>query len=785
VRPIELLAPAGSPEALDAAVAEGADAVYLGLKSFNARMRSANFTYSQFEGALRALHSMGRRLYVTVNTVFEQREADRMYQLLRYLAALGPDGLIVQDFGVAAMVRDCFPSLKLHASTQMNIAGARGANALSRYGFSRVVLARELSLDELRDCRAGTTMELEVFVHGALCVSASGICLFSSYLGGKSANRGSCTQACRRYYQRDSGGGYYFSPHDLQLVRQIPRLAEIGINALKIEGRMKSADYVGTVVSAYRLVLDALAEGSGEGRISAALDAAEAILRNDFARSKTEFYAVRGSAAAGQTTADQADLSLTGPPLTDQSLTGRPAPDQTTANQTTTGRPPADTHKAGAPDWLNPSQDGGTGIPLGALVKVRGSGAERQGLIASGPVMPRPGDSVRFHSADDRDRRSHKIGAVENNGPAGRDQAAGPSRQPDGLWISIPEGFNPGDAVYLIQTRAMSKRYPPVISGRLRHREPGRDRAPEKAVALSRGRSAAEGLLFPAGFYAAVSRADDLYILQASRPIRVILTLTRRNVEKLLGKEPLPFNKGEIVLGLDPYFPQADEQELGDMVDALLHQGYRQFMVNNPGHFSYFRGAADNPGGRRRDSRPLGLIAGPYLYTFNRWAASFVAAQGADYLVCPLENNRQNLEKTIDLPNRSRVFITIFTWPALFRIRENLERTYAFTRFSDSRGEEFRLAAGEGGSRVYPDRPFSLVDKVPFLREAGFNRFILDLSGGPGGKSGPVIKKNHYRDLMKSAQNAVPLPDISRFNWKDGFYQEDQEKTPAHSVGRP
>ena len=201
MKKIELLAPAGSSEALDAAVSEGADAVYLGLKTFNARMRTANFAYSQFEASVKMLHKKDRKLYVTVNTVFEQREADRMYQLLKYLAGVGPDGIIVQDLGVAKMARECFPSLKLHASTQMNIAAAKGANLLSKYGFSRVVLARELDLAEIRDVRANTSVELEVFVHGALCVSGSGICLFSSYLGGKSANRGMCTQARRRRYR--------------------------------------------------------------------------------------------------------------------------------------------------------------------------------------------------------------------------------------------------------------------------------------------------------------------------------------------------------------------------------------------------------------------------------------------------------------------------------------------------------------------------------------------------------------------------------------------------------
>jgi putative protease len=720
---VELLAPAGSPETLDAAAAEGADAVYLGLKSFNARMRSANFSYSQFEAALKGLHAMGRKLYVTVNTVFEQREADRMYQLLKYLAALGPDGLIVQDFGVASMVRDCFPSLKLHASTQMNIAGARGANALSRYGFSRAVLARELSLEELRDCRANTNLELEVFVHGALCVSVSGICLFSSYLGGKSANRGMCTQACRRYYHRENEGGYYFSPNDLQLIRRVPELAAAGVNSFKIEGRMKSAEYVGTVVSAYRLVLDALASEAGEAELGRTIEEAAAILRNDFARSKTEFH-------------------FTG------SLNGEGAP---------------------APSWFNPSQDGGTGIPLGAILKVKGSGAERRGLLPPLSLKPRPGDSVRLHSADDSSRKSHKISAAEES-------------EEGGIWISIPGEFGPGDRAYLIQTKSMSKRYPPVITGPVSRRAPGRDAAPEKTLGSQTKKNAGTGLLFPEGLYVAVPRISDLYMLQSSRPIRVLLDLNRRNAAALLGegkqkKEALPFNKGEIILNLDPFFPQGDEEFLGEALGALLEEGYRQYMANNPGHFSYFRGVMDKnaaPGGGKGNGRPgtksLGLIAGPYLYTFNRWSASFVSSMGAGYLVSPLENNRQNLERTIDPSYRQRVFITVFAWPALFRIRAGLGGLYDFGPFSDSQDEEFRLAAGEEGSSVYPRQPFSIVDKLPFLREAGFSRFILDLRGGLG-NSGSSLKKNQYRDLMKAAQNALPLAGASRFNWKDGFYE--------------
>jgi putative protease len=736
----ELLAPAGSPEALDAAAAGGADAVYLGLKSFNARLRSANFAYSQFEAALRALHRAGRKVYVAVNTVFEQREADRMYQLLKYLAAVGPDGVIVQDFGVIRMAAACFPALKLHASTQMNVSSSAAVNLLSKHGVSRVVLSRELSLNEVQDIRGRTNSELEVFVHGALCVSESGLCLFSSYLGGKSANRGMCTQACRRYYHRGAEGGYYFSPGDLQLIRRLPELAEAGINAFKIEGRMKSAEYVGTVVSAYRLVLDALASGPGEEELGKKIEEAAVILRNDFARSKTEFY-FAPTGAQGE----------------------NPAP---------------------APGWLNPSRDGGTGIPLGALLKVKGSGAGRRGLLPAGSFVLRPGDSLRFHSADDSERQSHKLAAVEG-------QEGG-----DGTWVSVPDGFGPGDRVYLIQTKSMSKRYPPLISGPASRRAPGRDLAPETARNPWNKKNAGPGLLFPEGLYVAVPRLEDLYMLQSSRPIRVLLNLTRRNAAKLLGKdgqkkEPLPFNKGEIILRLDPYFPQGDEVFMREAVGALLEEGYRQFMVNNPGHFSCFRNTADNTAaggadrktedrkagaagrGGGRGAESLGIIAGPYLYTFNRWALSFVSSLGAGYLVSPLENNRQNLEKTIDPPYRRRVFITIFAWPPLFRIRAGLGGLYNFGPFSDSQDEEFQLAAGEEGTLVYPRRPFSIVDKVPFLREAGFSRFILDLCGSLGAASGHSLKKVQYRNIMKSAQDAVPMAGASRFNWKDGFYKQE------------
>ncbi|MDR2313375.1 MAG: U32 family peptidase [Spirochaetaceae bacterium] len=750
---IELLAPAGSQEALDAAIAEGADSVYLGLKAFNARMRSANFAYSQFEGALRSLHRMGRKVYVTVNTVFEQREADRVYQLLKYLSAVGPDGIIVQDFGVLMMARD-FPGLRLHASTQMNIASARGANALSKYGVSRVVLARELSLEEIRGIRENTNMELEVFVHGALCASASGLCLFSSYLGGKSANRGLCTQACRRLYRTGEGedrpalqdlalqdaafrdavprraaagnggarnGAYYFSPNDLSLIARVPDLVEAGAGIFKIEGRMKSAEYVGTVVWAYRKVIDSL--GGGEDAYRRALDHAQGILKNDFGRPKTEFFA--GLEVKTKT----AKTAHAGP------------------------------GGAAAPGWFNPDQDGGTGIGLGTIISATGSGSARRALVRPGLSLT-PGDTIRLHRSDDSERRSHKLTLAEASGT-------------DGYFISVPGEFGPGDSVYLIQTKAMTKRYPRIIPGDLSpfKRSPGRDRAPQAPeqarAALSRGLDRGEDGKFPKlpeGFYAALASVEDLYIAQSVRPAAVILPVHSKTLRALLQTGDLPFKTHEIILALDPYFPQGEDAFLQDALGKLEERGYRRFILNNPGHFSFFSKFKD---------RTL-LIAGPWLYTFNRWSAAFAAALGARAIISPLENNRQNLEKTMDPKMRPLVLLTLFAWPPLFRIRGDLSTRYGFTHFTGTRDESFSMIPGEKNTVVIPDTPFSIVDKTPFLRAAGFRRFILDFSAGTFTGSFP-LKKKLYREVVKAAAQGLSLSGVSRFNWKDGFFTKPEE----------
>jgi putative protease len=275
----ELLAPAGSPEAFRAAIAAGADAVYLSGKRFGARKFAANFSDAEIEEAVNFAHARDVRVYVTVNTLIHDREIAGTVDYLIWLYSLGVDAVLIQDIGIAALAREIIPGLVIHASTQMTIHNAEGVRWAAEQGFSRVVLARELALAEVEQIATDTKdsgVGLEVFAHGALCYGYSGQCLLSSVIGGRSGNRGMCAQPCRKPYTPVTAttdaygrpgpvqvipgkGQYLLSPKDLCTYRHLPALVASPVASLKIEGRMKSPEYVATVVAAYRRALDAIA----------------------------------------------------------------------------------------------------------------------------------------------------------------------------------------------------------------------------------------------------------------------------------------------------------------------------------------------------------------------------------------------------------------------------------------------------------------------------------------------------------------------------------------------
>lgn len=267
----ELLAPAGNMEKCKMALLYGADAVYLGGNKFGLRAYAANFNIAEIKEAVEFAHSLGKKVYVTVNIFAHNEDIAELPEYLLSLEKAGVDALLISDFGVWNIARQVVPAMPLHVSTQANTCNWAAAEAWKNLGAERVVLARELSIAEISEIGKKCDVELEVFVHGAMCISYSGRCYLSSYLTGRDGNRGECAQVCRWNYklveqnrpdqefpiEEDERGTYIMNSKDLCLLDFIPELAEAGVDSLKIEGRMKSVHYVATVVSVYRKAIDA------------------------------------------------------------------------------------------------------------------------------------------------------------------------------------------------------------------------------------------------------------------------------------------------------------------------------------------------------------------------------------------------------------------------------------------------------------------------------------------------------------------------------------------------
>jgi len=408
----ELLAPAGSPEAFRAAVAAGADAIYLSGKRFGARKFAANFSDAEIEAAVRYAHRCGVRVYVTVNTLIHDRELSGVVDYLIWLYGIGIDAVLVQDTGVAALAREIVPGLVLHASTQMTIHTTDGIRWAASHGFRRVVLARELSLAEVRQIAEATCdlgIGLEVFAHGALCYSYSGQCLLSSVIGGRSGNRGMCAQPCRKPYALVAGDTdtygrpqnvreipltdrYLLSPKDLCTFPRLPDLAG-SVASVKIEGRMKSPQYVAVVVSAYRRALDALAGGHAPEPGNAMRD-----LNLSFSRGFTRGYLL----------GDHHDA-----------LMGRDAPDN-------------------------------RGLEIGVVTRYdRKTGTASVRL--SGSYIPAPGDGLLFSGTPGGEDWGFSLNSV-------------PAREKDGIRIAVPREILPKTRVSVTFSRELENRANRIIA---------------------------------------------------------------------------------------------------------------------------------------------------------------------------------------------------------------------------------------------------------------------------------------------------------------------------------
>lgn len=523
----ELLAPAGNIESLFAAVNNGADAVYLGLKKFSARASATNFTLDELATIVPFAHGRGVRVFVAVNTLIAASEIPELLDLLHALSAIGSDALIVQDAAVFYLARKYFPNLRLHASTLTAVHNSAGVNAIARMGAQRIVLARELSLSEIRSIGSNTKAELEVFIHGALCYSYSGLCLTSSFRGGRSGLRGECVQPCRLKFRQGKKEGFFLSCNDLCALPVIPQLKALRIAGFKIEGRMKPAAYIGLVVKAYRMVIDA-APGEDEQQ---AVARARELLAEAPSRHLTSGYFGEGSPSA----------------------------------------------------ILTPHRSGSSGIWAGTVKSVRGGRVlvELRHRVRKGDRFRPESSSGREEVAFTLNSLSYADGTQVNSADAGSHvllncpnaisagdrlfKVGSVSEPPASIWRKIRE------------EAPMPVRY--------------KSRFPGAGKVLDELRQSAGGQMERERLILKVATPDDLVRGFQSSAAYVFISGTRANLERIARQRFSGVQMKKIGISLPAILSEEkDVGYYRAAVNWLLSKGFKLFEINNWGHFDFFQG---------------------------------------------------------------------------------------------------------------------------------------------------------------------------------------------------
>lgn len=785
----ELLAPCGSLEAFFAALESGADAVYAGLREFSARARAKNFTLSQLERMLAYARQHGRRIYVTLNTLVKERELPQLVETLAELARLRADGVIVQDMAVARLVRHYFPSLPLHASTQMTIHNLAGVRFLERLGFERVVLARELHLTDLKQIAASCRAEIEVFVHGALCFCISGQCHFSSWLGGHSGNRGRCAQPCRRLYSHRNKQGYYFSPNDLSAIELVPELAAAGVRSLKIEGRMKSADYVAKVVSAYRLMLDAAPDDQRQ-----ALATARELLKGSFGRSPTKGF-----------------LSSTEPnDIANPWLRGGTGRFTGVVKRVAAGRISFETRdsiRVGDRLRLQPKSDmAGQAWTVRELYQGRKkvhSCAAHSLVEVVCPFPATPGDAL-FKVA------SHDAFGMSDEAAIRKLQSAGPDRTAVALVLAchqtgenwtlqitaqlgattfsyefalgpleparsadltgvLTARFNETGETPFFLTRLEAPDFPAVFIPPARLKEIRRElyrRLEQDGISAQRALlTEAKGRALAGIHHAQQPRAvaqnqreELLLIVESpaevrwalSQADRVVLPLRKATVHALpryLGR--LREVAQKIIWQLPFILFEADYDWYRRLTQHLYAEGFRQFEVTNPCHFMLLEELND-----------LRISCGYRLFSLNTQALLSWQELHAERATLYLEDERENIAALIGAGLAITPTVTVYAPIEVMTTRIKIKEASGSAPFLSDRGEGYRLRGRDGLSVISATTPFSLLGHLAELRRIGCRSFQMDLT-----ETEPALRDH----LVAAFRADRPVQDTTTFNYERGL----------------
>ncbi|MEJ5364184.1 MAG: peptidase U32 family protein [Desulfosoma sp.] len=660
----ELLAPAGHLEALWAAVESGADAVYVGLKKLSARAHAANFTLDELARLLPFTRSRGVALYTALNSVITASEVPSVLDVLQALSDLAVDAVIVQDPGIFLLCRRYFPSLKVHASTLAAVHNSAGVNVLERLGARRIVLARELTLEEIRAIRNRTQAELEIFVHGALCYSFSGLCLASSFRGGHSGLQGRCVQPCRLRFTQGRKSGYFFSCNDLCALDRIPTLKRLGLTAFKIEGRMKDAEYIATVVRAYRHVMDA-----PDSRARDAVEEAREWLTDAPARRLTDGFL------------------------------GTHAP----------------TH------ILSPHRSGSSGLWV-ATVKSIGP----DGLRVDVRHAVRTGDRLRPESSEEKESPAVIVEGIlgENGTLVEESPPQGPAvltirgrmeAPPDARLFRI--GRKPLSLSKLwqqITAKSPDGSFPAMARPFSANAQYSRFRHPE-ALDEEFSHGAANVRRLNPSLWIKIRSLADLGRAMASPAQKVWLTASRENLEKMAKRRLHDAQKERFGWALPPVLFERDEDYYRKAVAWYISKGYRSWEINNWGHLDWFFPEAQ-----------ASLTAGSRMNIRNKAAMAALGRLGCRWTVLSWEITREELRELIMDPVPTVPVVPVYGRPPLFLSRIHppiLEDRPVKT----PRGETYIYRKEGPLAALYADRPVNWFEKIPDLQAMGYRTFLMDM----------------------------------------------------------
>ncbi len=707
----ELLAPAGTLEAFDVALEAGADAVYVGVGSLNARAFAKNFTLQDVAGMTRAAHGQGRKLFVALNSLMKEDEIGDTVEVLACLTEIGVDAVIIQDLGIWRIASTHFPGLRLHASTLMTIHNSAGVLQAERMGFKRVVLAREMTLREIRDVARATSVELEVFVHGAMCFTYSGLCMFSSFHGGKSSTRGRCVQPCRRRYEWAGRRGTFFSMDDLNGIEFVQALGHMGISSLKIEGRLKPPHYVASVVKAYRMILD-LPDDAPQSVRDVTMEEANQLIAQSLGRPGSTGYFLSSS----------------------------------------------------PPGAVSPTRAANTGQYLGKVVRV-----QQDDLLVAGKVIPNEGDRLRLvDTVHDRQQAftCRHVVPSERQGHFSLSLPPGWEPRPGNLLFRT-------DMAACGATRRGKHRDKQGFSPDVLRRVKDSSRSVLRAIGALSGQGGGRRPRHQreASLWVKVRSANQLKMVSGIKAQGIIITVSESAVRAVgAGRNPL-LRGMDIVWSLPPVIHEGRLGLYRRLVTDLVAQGYRNFQVGNLGHLQILQSIGTKGRGRARgtgrvqqrtgDRRELVLWGDYMLNLLNSQSVRAVMDMGISLPQLSVETDADNARRTLS-HSACPMFFTVFAWLPLFVSRID-HSSYAHGRpVSSMRDELFYWQRGSGANVLIAQKPFSLLKRRHELEKMGFYGLIIDISNWPSARK---VKK---RGGKTSIMNILPIG--REFNFSDRLY---------------